>query len=434
MADPHGSSGKLVRSLDVLLGETPVGQIVRAAGGQNIFLFGESYAEMRQRPTLSLSFQSSSGTLVDSLRGYPGRVPPFFANLLPEGELRGLLARRAGVNPGDEFALLGALGADLPGAVTVVPGSGYDAVAVSGSPNESAESPLRFSLAGVQLKLSVIIKADGSLTIPATGVGGAWILKLPAIRMTAVPENEFVMMTLAERVGIPVPPLRLVALDDVSGLPHEVREWSGVALAARRFDRPDSGRRLHMEDFAQVFGQFPESKYEKRSYANIAAVLAATAGQHAVSDFVRRVMFSALIGNGDMHLKNWSVVYEDSIQPVLSPAYDFLSTISYIADDDLALGFGRSKSFAGFDRDRIERFATAARLPFGPVMSECRDTVERTKEAWKVHEHRGLLPQSMDRRITSMIEAVARDTLAGASPIRRRTARNPRKAPRKLPK
>ncbi len=402
-------SGKTVKSLDVRLGETPVGQIVRAAGGRNIFLFGESYAGMQQRPTLSLSFRSSSGALRGTPRGYPGRVPPFFANLLPEGELRGLLAKRAGVNPRDEFALLGTLGADLPGAVMVTPAPGHDAERLPGTATESTEGALRFSLAGIQLKLSAVRNADGSLTIPATGGGGTWILKLPASRMTAVSENEFVMMTLAQKVGIPVPPIRLVSLDDVSGLPGEMQEWTGRALATRRFDRPEHGRRLHMEDFAQVFGQFPESKYEKRSYANIAAVLAATAGQEAVTDFVRRVMFSALIGNGDMHLKNWSVVYEDSIRPTLSPAYDLVSTIPYIADDDLALGFGGSKRFAGFDRNRIERFAQAARLPLGPVLFECRETVERTKEAWKGHEHRGLIPQSMDKRVSSMIETVARD-------------------------
>ena len=220
----------------------------------------------------------------------------------------------------------------------------------------------------------------------------------------------------------------LVSLEDIYGLPSEMREWTGQALATRRFDRPEPARRLHMEDFAQVFGQFPESKYENRSYANIAAVLTARAGQEAVADFVRRVMFSALIGNGDMHLKNWSVVYEDSIRPTLSPAYDFVSTIPYIADiadDDLALGFGRSKRLAGFDRRRIERFAQAARLSFGSVLTECRETAERTKEAWREHEPRGFDPQSMDERVTSMIEVVARGTLGGSSPLKRRTA--PRK-------
>ena len=132
--------GKTVESLEVRLGDVPVGQIVRAAGGYNAFLFGQAYAEMQRRPTLSLSFQSSSGALWAPTRGYPGRLPPFFANLLPEGELRGLLARRAGVNPRDEFALLGALGADLPGAVEVLPASGSEAARFSASRTEMTES------------------------------------------------------------------------------------------------------------------------------------------------------------------------------------------------------------------------------------------------------------------------------------------------------
>lgn len=407
---------KRATSLDVALGETPVGQIRRAAGGQVVFLLGETYAEMTSRPTLSLSFQAASGALLEQMRGYPGRVPPFFANLLPEGELRGLLARRAGVNPQDELALLGALGADLPGAVKVAPSSGHDAEHLPGfrtATTEPTPGALRFSLAGIQLKFSAVLQADGSLTIPATGVGGDWIVKLPAMRMQAVPENEFVMMTLAERIGITVPPVELVPLDNVSGLPQEMHGWTGRALAVRRFDRPQHGQRLHMEDFAQVFGKFPESKYDDHSYANIAYVLAATAGQEAVVDFVHRLMFSVLIGNGDMHLKNWSLLYKDPIRPTLSPAYDFVSTIPYIADDNLALGFGRSKTFSGMDKARIARFAQAARVPFRAVLIECRDTVERTKQAWKDHESRGILPQSIDARVNAMIEAVARDTLGG---------------------
>lgn len=136
-----------------------------------------------------------------------------------------------------------------------MPVLGGDSERLPGASTESAEAALRFSLAGVQLKLSAALKADGGLTIPATGIGGAWILKLPASRMMALPENEFAMMTLAKKVGIPVPPVRLISLDDVSGLPREMHKWAGQALAIRRFDRPEKGRRVHMEDFAQVFGQ-----------------------------------------------------------------------------------------------------------------------------------------------------------------------------------
>ena len=412
-------------SLDVWLNDVLVGQILRAAGGQIVFLFDERYAEMPQRPTLSLSFRTASGELLKEMRGYSGRLPPFFANLLPEGELRELLAKWANVDAQDEFALLGALGEDLPGAIKVLP-SVRDADPSSRAHAVEAESnanALRFSLAGVQLKLSAVLKADRSLTIPATGVGGSWILKLPAMRMVAVPENEFVMMTLAKSIGIPVPDVELISLDNVSGLPQEMQNSTGNALAARRFDRPVDGQRLHMEDFAQVFGKFPESKYKGHSYANIAAVLAAAAGQEAVADFVRRLMFSALIGNGDMHLKNCSLLYKDTVEPTLSPAYDFVSTIPYIPGDDLALGFGGSKRFARFDKARIARFASTARLPFEAVLSECRETVEKTKEAWKHHEQRDLLPKEIDTSTGAMIETVARDSVGGGYPLKKRAMR-----------
>jgi serine/threonine-protein kinase HipA len=64
------------------------------------------------------------------------------------------------------------------------------------------EAVLRFSLAGVQLKFSAVMEASGGLTVPAGGMGGSWIVKLPSARFAAVPENEFAMLELARRAGI----------------------------------------------------------------------------------------------------------------------------------------------------------------------------------------------------------------------------------------
>lgn len=117
------------------------------------------------RPTLSLSFQDELGELITKVQATQTRVPPFFANLLPEGPLREYLAERAGVHPDREFFLLWVLGRDLPGAITIRPadepsslpradaGSGVE---MSGTPSQA----LHFSLAGVQLKFSAIQAAD----------------------------------------------------------------------------------------------------------------------------------------------------------------------------------------------------------------------------------------------------------------------------------
>ena len=400
--------------LEILLGDVHAGVLVREAGGRLRFLFDEQYAEMPNRPTLSLSYEAAPGKLLSTApRAHSGRLPPFFSNLLPEGPLRDLLIRRAGVRPSDEFALLCALGEDLPGAVRVVdPGTESGAATdylARHDRDEPDKAPLRFSLAGVQLKMSAVLNADGGLTIPAGGVGGDWIVKLPALRMDAVPENEYAMMTLAAEVGIPVPEVRLVATGSVSGLPEEMRDWTDRALAVRRFDRREGGVRIHMEDFAQAFGKFPESKYEGHSYANIAAALAATTsnGREEAMAFVRRAIFSVLIGNGDAHLKNWSVLYDDPVRPTLSPAYDLVSSIPYLPRDRLALGFGGSRRFRPLDDQRLKRFARAAQLPYEAVRLECLETAERTMAAWARHEQRDVLPRQIDKVVSTHMESVA---------------------------
>ena len=416
----EGRQPHRLNAVDVWLGDVPVGRIMRAAGGGILFTIGEAYAELQRRPVLSQCYELLGGKVSTAVRVHPGHLPPFFENLLPEGPLKPLLARRANVDPNDQLSLLGALGEDLPGAVRVLPSSQPWPSTVRMDNVAFENTALRFSLAGVQLKLSAFAKANGTLTVPATGSGGSWILKLPATGgWTRLPENEYVMMTLAKEVGIPVPQVELVPMKSIAGLPHEVRNVEGDAFAVKRFDRTDDGR-VHMEDFAQVFGERPEAKYDGHSYANIADVLATVSGQQSVADFVDRVMFSALIGNGDMHLKNWSLLYADPTRPALSPAYDFVSTIPYLQNDDLALGFGGSKDFLAFDRRRIEKFSSAARIPFAMTLSQCHDIVEKTKQAWKDHEKRGLLPARDDARIDAMIQTVARNVLGGRKPLARR--------------
>lgn len=182
----------------------------------------------------------------------------------------------------------------------------------------------------------------------------------------------------------------------------------------KRFDRGPEGQRIHMEDFAQVFGVFPADKYEGRSYANIAAVLWAEAGEEATYAFLQRLVFSVAIGNGDMHLKNWSLLYPDGRTPALSPAYDFVSTLPYIPDDQLGLGFGGSASLAGITRDQVRRFADTARLPVRPLWEIVVDTIERTLEGWRGLDARDVLPSTLRGPIEAQIEAVARRTRTGS--------------------
>jgi len=387
-----------------------IGVLNRLAGDHHLFSFEQDYMDDLNRPTLSLSFKAQGGGVVSSLRPVSRRIPPFFSNLLPEGHLRTYLAEQAGVKPTREFFLLAALGADLPGAVTVTPFSMDEpGVGPYGANHDREADPdvLQFSLAGVQLKFSAIMEASGGLTIPAHGVGGFWIVKLPSTQFPAVAENEYVMLELARAAGIAVPQTRLVPVSAVHGLPAEAARLTGQALVVRRFDRTPEGERIHMEDFAQVFGLFPDDKYGRRSYANIAAVLRAETGEEGAHEFVRRLAFSVSIGNGDMHLKNWSLLYPDGRTPALSPAYDFVATLPYIAGDQLALTFGGSRSLGGIAVDQVRRFADKANLPINSVWQTVRETVERTADTWDGLPQKELLPPRMRKVIHKQIQTVA---------------------------
>ena len=134
-------------------------------------------------------------------------------------------------------------------------------------------------------------------------------------------------------------------------------------------------RVFHIEGFAQVFGVYPERKYKKASARNIAAVTGAGCGEGDVAEFIRRLTFNTLIGNADMHLKNWSLIYPEGRNPALSPACDFVSTIACIKDREAALKFSRTRRFDLYSEDELSHLAARALLPEKLVPDTARETV-----------------------------------------------------------
>ena len=379
--------------LNVLLHDRPIGTLTHVPGDRALFAFQQDYIDDPVRPTLSLSFKDIYGGLITDVKPTQTRLPPFFSNLLPESPVRDYLAARAGVNPQREFFLLWALGADLPGGLKVGRDQGQpwpDDKASKITSADTSEAPLRFSLAGVQLKFSAVKKKRGGLTIPADGVGGSWIVKLPDSKFNGVPENEFVMMELARRIGIDVPETQLLPLKDIAGLPDDIEQFGPNAFAIRRFDRTEDGGAVHMEDFAQVFAIYPERKYEAASYRNIAEVIWIETGETGVREFIRRFIFNALIGNGDMHVKNWSLIYPDGRAPALTPAYDFVATIPYLRKEKLALTFVDSKDFSSLTQEQFRRFAGKAKLPGKLVLDAVEETMQAFAEVWRAGGELGL--------------------------------------------
>ena len=390
--------------LNIFLNNREIGAITRLPGDRNIFTFNQSYIDDENRPTLSLSFKDIYGGLITNIKPTQTRLPPFFSNLLPEGMLREYLAKQAGVKPEREFYLLWALGQDLPGAVKALPENKErlpTSMASNISKDEMTEhdNVFRFSLAGVQLKFSALLTNRRGLTIPSHGVGGNWIVKLPDTRYPHVPENEYMMMEIARGIGINVPQTMLIPLDKIGGVPQELKQHGAHAFAIKRFDRTDDGTMIHIEDFAQILNVYADKKYGHGSYRNIAEIIWAEVGEVGLVEFFRRLVFNILIGNGDMHLKNWSFIYPNERTPTLAPAYDFVSTLPYIKHDTLALTFVDTKVFSALDMKLFSRFAAKSSLPEKIVLDTVTETIELFRQHW-----RSKAQSELDKNTKNVIE------------------------------
>jgi serine/threonine-protein kinase HipA len=398
-------------TLKIKLGNRLVGTITNVVTDKNIFVFDPGYVEDEHRPVLSLSYYDIERKLITKPREVQRRLPPFFSNLLPErdGVLRDYLAQRAGISPEREFPLLWLVGADLPGAVIAEDSEGQPLPPreeKSGTRQAKKEEVLRFSLAGVQLKFSAIGRGGKQLRIPAQGRDGQWIVKLPSPRFPKVPENEFAMMTLAREVGIDVPEFGLMPVGSIGNLPPEFAEDKTNAYLIRRFDRGADGERIHAEDFNQIYGQYPEKKYEEHGYTGMAKDIWALLGEKGLTEFIRRVVFNAAIGNADMHLKNWSLLYRDGRTPTLAPGYDYVSTMRYLPERGLGLPLARTKDVSRLDDELLEKASVQAGVPRGLVKDVAHETSRSFIQAWS-HHKAGLPIDDLGRRkIDEQLEIV----------------------------
>lgn len=170
------------------------------------------------------------------------------------------------------------------------------------------------TLTGVQPKLSLDLKktkeAQGRLTIVGA-LGGQYILKPQTERFPYLPEVEDLSMHLAEVLKIETVPHSLIRFND-----------GELCYITRRIDRTSDGAKIAMEDMCQLSERLTEDKY-KGSHERIAKLIARHSSVSGI-DLVKyweQVLFSFVIGNADMHLKNYSLYSPDDDGFLLTPAY-----------------------------------------------------------------------------------------------------------------
>lgn len=306
---------------------------------------------------------------------------PFFANLLPEGQLRRLIAQQFQVSRQNDFALLAAIGGECAGAITFLPKDAAPPTDHSGDvqwldepalailidelprrPMLAGQDGLRLSLAGAQDKLPVVF--DGQrVGLPLGGYPSTHILKPPIHSVDNSVINEGFCLALARA-------LQLSVAD------AQVREAEGRRfLLVTRYDRLPSTQgqpsRLHQEDLCQALGVVPELKYQNEGGPDLPAcfdllrrVTRPSAPQ--VLRLLDYVILNALVGNHDAHAKNFSLLYAGSSRkaaPILAPLYDVLSTAIYPSlTPKMAMKLGSKYKFSEVEARHWQQFAEAAGL------------------------------------------------------------------------
>ena len=181
------------------------------------------------------------------------------------------------------------------------------------------------SLTGVQPKLSLHLNEhEGSKRLTIVGLWGGYICKPQTSQYEMMPEVEDLTMHLAEVARIEVVPHTLMRMAD-----------NTLCYLTRRIDRTSDGEKIAMEDMCQLTERQTEHKY-KSSYERVgkAVLKYSSLPKMDVTNFFELVLFSWLIGNNDMHLKNFSL-YEDLLNAAIINPKD---------DEELALTLnGRKK-------------------------------------------------------------------------------------------
>lgn len=353
----------VVRSLRIRLGDVEVGSLFGVDDGRIYFRFDNAYVAMgAERPVLSQAYVADSEAMTAAQLADPGLaanigpgdggLPPFFANLLPEGRLRAHLVDLAGISPNDSLGLLAYCGEDLPGNIAAV-AEQLDERALGRLLTQGRDSyeftsgqlplPDAASISGVQPKVALVLDPGGRYVMRSKNESGQhFIGKLPATDYAKMPEVEFSAMEMAKAAGVNVCAYDLLPLTSIAGqLPFPLREDDRNFFLVHRFDRdaPTANGRVHMEDLAQAMLVQPGLKYAGGSYAEIGLVLERSA--NALEDrieLLRRIKVNELLGNYDAHLKNFSLLYDAATLTFrLSPAYDIVAHSVYMKGTGNAL-------------------------------------------------------------------------------------------------
>lgn len=399
------SNGRTGDRLLVYLSDAMVGHLWLDERRRFVFQYDSKWLNNPESNALSLNLPlRTEAYLDDSAR-------PFFANLLPEAEIRRIIASRLGISEKNDFVLLREIGGECAGAVSVFPEGaspklrpGYReldekelhriVVELPRRPLMAGEKGIRLSLAGAQNKLPVYME-EGRIFLATGNAPSTHILKPPIRELEGTAMNEAFCMTLAGKMGLQVPEVA-------------VRENLDTLFIVKRFDRERNPAgeliRLHQEDFCQALGILPDQKYETEGGPSLRQCfdLIARESIRPAADrmaLLNWVVFNVLIGNADSHAKNLAFLLTKP-GPRLAPFYDLICTAVYESlTDKLAMKIGGEDRPNWLQLRHWKRFADTIAVKQDLVLRVLSNAIENilpkaeetSKELYAAHKNTGIL-------------------------------------------
>lgn len=254
-----------------------------------------------------------------------------------------------------------------------------------------------FTDPGVQKKLLLHLMSDGKKPrLTFVNFPAGYILKPQVEEFKALPESEQLIMSMADKVRI-------------STVPHAlIKNKTGLAYITKRIDRiisNDNVSLLAMEDFCQLDLRLTEDKY-RGSYERCVKIIEKYSSRTGIdiTEFYLRIVFCFIVGNSDMHLKNFSLTEtgEEAGEYIFSPAYDLLPVNAIMPSDKEELALTMNGKKANIDKNDFLKFADTCNISRATAKKLIQNLVKFTPELLEMCDE-SLLPIDLKERLKKII-------------------------------
>lgn len=254
-----------------------------------------------------------------------------------------------------------------------------------------------FTVPGVQKKLSLhLVSSSHKPKLTLVNYPTGYILKPQVAEFIALPESEQLIMTMADMAGI-------------STVPHAlIKGNAGLAYITKRVDRHLTDNKIEMlamEDFCQLDLRLTEDKY-RGSYERCAKIIKQYSSRIGIdmAEFYIRLVFCFIVGNSDMHLKNFSLIEtaEGSGKYVLSPAYDLLPVNANMPADKEQFALTMNGKKMNIRKGDFLKFADTCGIARKTADKLIKNLVKLTPK-WLSMCEESLLPDELKERLEKII-------------------------------